>query len=211
MKHASSRRSSLFTLIELLVVIAIIAILASMLLPALQQARAKARQISCTSNLKQIGLAAFMYMDDNKEYVPPFRAPDAVSWYYMDLLYSYAGNNEKVFECPSESVASTWGYMKSGSGTKAHYGISWFLAGKVLQSTFSTANGYGTTTTILVGEGVNSDGGHGYGVLHSSAAPWGILDDTRHNDRSNVLFADGHVDSGRRLKFEDKTQYNWGN
>src|SRR5947209_973259 len=70
MKRFSGKRASGFTLIELLVVIAVIAILAGILFPVFAQAREKARQAACASNMKQIGMAFRMYVQDYDQYFP---------------------------------------------------------------------------------------------------------------------------------------------
>ena len=82
----------IFTLIELLIVIAIIAILAGMLLPALNLAREKSKTISCTSQIKQLGLCIHSYAMDWKEYYPPLIQADRdqkTGWAYSLLLHKY--------------------------------------------------------------------------------------------------------------------------
>lgn len=108
-----------FTLIELLVVITIIAILASLLLPALNLARDKARRVVCAGQLKQLGMATEMYMDEANEFVPiAMQHHIRDGWAYrsarsdslasvdvvvQDYIQRDAGNKPKVLYCPQEA------------------------------------------------------------------------------------------------------------
>jgi prepilin-type N-terminal cleavage/methylation domain-containing protein/prepilin-type processing-associated H-X9-DG protein len=110
------RKRKGFTLIELLVVIAIIAILAAMLLPALERAREQAKRGVCMSNLKQMGVALYMYANNYEDWFPPYIQEDGIAdespgapgddgksrhIYNMFLLTPTYIQNPAVFCCPS--------------------------------------------------------------------------------------------------------------
>jgi prepilin-type N-terminal cleavage/methylation domain-containing protein/prepilin-type processing-associated H-X9-DG protein len=115
-----------FTLIELLVVIAIIAILAAILFPVFSRAREKARQASCTSNLKQIGLASGMYNNDYDErHIPMwtqswFQGQSGRVW-WMGLAQPYV-KNVPMFGCPT-GMSYGWRGLDTWNGAPKDFGI----------------------------------------------------------------------------------------
>jgi prepilin-type N-terminal cleavage/methylation domain-containing protein len=114
-RHQRSRKARAFTLIELLVVIAIIAILASLLLPALAKAKEKGREARCVSNIRQLGLAFHLYLDDYNDTFPSSTGGRlAEDWIYYrnwspgplsqsQIVRYLSGATTNVLRCPSQN------------------------------------------------------------------------------------------------------------
>jgi prepilin-type N-terminal cleavage/methylation domain-containing protein/prepilin-type processing-associated H-X9-DG protein len=198
MKYGS-RNGKIFTLIELLVVIAIIAILASMLLPALNKAREKAKVASCASNLKQLGQANYMYCADFNDYLPPAYSGYARGiiklsgkWYAYGLFYDgkYIPNPHVLY-CPSNVDRTKYGVYNGlwgmGSGTADRYIGGYLVRGPGFYS-YSSSHplNHGKKLYNLghdINRGFLSDHGPSYSANRAKG----------HDGGYNILYADGHV------------------
>lgn len=147
-----------FTLIELLVVIAIIAILAAILFPVFARAREAARKTACLSNTKQIGTALMMYSQDYEEVLPQPQSgacPGANCFGWADMIYPYI-KNEKVFECPSNTLKT---YLIPGVTPSRFYRDSGSTDATGVALPANVNYSYGVNAFAITGGGASGNGG----------------------------------------------------
>ena len=222
-------RRTVFTLIELLVVIAIIAILASMLLPALNRARAKAQATTCQNTMKTLGNCELMYSQDNEDFITPANLYDSNSRWWQ-LLQAYAPGifsrvsrqDQKTYAaiplCPvneseiglspiaqANTAFHLWGEPGWVQGSMGGYARWWFTgqgySATPVQRFLKLSHVHKPSSKFSFQEGY-------YETLQSKdhwnntnyyAVAWG-----RHGNenRCNVTFFDGHVENFSRISPE---------
>jgi len=213
-----SRTRHGFTLIELLVVIAIIAILAAILFPVFARAREKARQTSCLSNVKQIGLGMLMYIQDYDERLPVhyYTAGDGNRYSIIQVVHPYIRNID-VWDCPSASLSTG----RDSSGNPAFLGERSYGWNHLIFAWYETklASIKKPAETVIAADTCMDSWGPGrlyypsYGIGYNEAIatlkfPSGCNDSywntatydrpgfnfvPRHNGQGNVNFVDGHA------------------
>ncbi len=198
-----------FTLIELLVVIAIIAILAAILFPVFARAREKARQASCESNLKQIGLAFAMYASDYDGFQPNCDPVDPGAQNDTSLRFNWTGwisnalrpytKNQQLYQCPSGT--NTWWNDPFNNGAAVYYCYDYGVYG-AKETTISNCTAGVSGVLVMWDSTCQWDNCYpptsGCGISGRDLLWYtqGNRTDTCwHNGMNNFLFADGHVKS----------------
>ena len=207
-----------FSLIELLVVVAIIGILASMLLPALGKARKTAQAATCKNNIKQITLAVLSYAMDNNNYAPTdkksnsgtdlqwHRTLDSMSYMTYDINSSTSSFNCSNGLAISENWQNNYAMnfrLVRGDNTGSYSSSS------TSYNYLSTLESSHSTDTMMIVDGYNNNR-----ILQSSEINsnniFELSSDSkiaRHNDKTNIAFLDGHIESMPGSTLLSKTGY----